>query len=349
MAHSGARRWLSVACILALLVLFAVASRRQTAPIISIRLAESTLPADGTSSTSLEVQSPNRGSLQHLQLYTTDLHRLRIEELNINGDHARATLIAGVVPGMAGIEARLSNGAVTRAELELVLDRTDSEADGTPDFLRLASEADRQAFRRWFAFIAEAQFFQQPDTPAELKDCAGLLRVSFQEALRTHSSSWALGLHLRSAAEVPDVKQYEFPFTPLGSSVFRTRPGQFHARDLHDGTFADFADANTLRRYNTHLVSRDIRLARRGDLLFYRQFGQRSPYHAMIFLDRSQFEEGPDSYVVYHTGPIGNAAGEIRRPTVGELLRHPDPRWRPVPDNPAFLGVYRWNILYGAE
>jgi hypothetical protein len=26
-------------------------------------------------------------------------------------------------------------------------------------------------------------------------------------------------------------------------------------------------------------------------------------------------------------------------------MQHPDPRWRPTPSNPNFLGVYRWNIL----
>ena len=35
----------------------------------------------------------------------------------------------------------------------------------------------------------------------------------------------------------------------------------------------------------------------------------------------------------------------IRRPTVDELLHFPEPDWRPLPDNPSFLGVYRWNIL----
>jgi uncharacterized protein YfaT (DUF1175 family) len=30
---------------------------------------------------------------------------------------------------------------------------------------------------------------------------------------------------------------------------------------------------------------------------------------------------------------------------LADLLHHPDPRWRPEPSNPNFLGVYRWNIL----
>jgi uncharacterized protein YfaT (DUF1175 family) len=48
---------------------------------------------------------------------------------------------------------------------------------------------------------------------------------------------------------------------------------------------------------------------------------------------------------VYHTGLLGGGPGEIRRPTVEELLRHPSPRWRPNVGNGNFLGVYRWNIL----
>ena len=31
--------------------------------------------------------------------------------------------------------------------------------------------------------------------------------------------------------------------------------------------------------------------------------------------------------------------------TLPELLRYPQPEWRPVPGNRTFLGVFRWNIL----
>ncbi len=37
--------------------------------------------------------------------------------------------------------------------------------------------------------------------------------------------------------------------------------------------------------------------------------------------------------------------GEMRRLLLSDLLHHPDARWRPLPDNANFLGVYRWNIL----
>ena len=67
----------------------------------------------------------------------------------------------------------------------------------------------------------------------------------------------------------------------------------------------------------------------------------------MIYLGRSQVEPGSEQYVVYHTGPDGNSPGQIKRLSMAELLDYPDPRWRPVASNPAFLGVYRWNILRG--
>ena len=70
----------------------------------------------------------------------------------------------------------------------------------------------------------------------------------------------------------------------------------------------------------------------------------------MIYVGPSQIEAagGREPLVVYHTGPVGKSAGEIRRPTLAQLMNFPDPRWRPVPSNSNFLGVYRWNILRGA-
>jgi uncharacterized protein YfaT (DUF1175 family) len=57
--------------------------------------------------------------------------------------------------------------------------------------------------------------------------------------------------------------------------------------------------------------------------------------------------------LLYHTGPetpghTGQAiesAGEVRRVRFDELMQHPNPAFRPHPDNPAFLGVYRWRVL----
>lgn len=226
---------------------------------------------------------------------------------------------------------------------------TDRFGDGTPDFLRLDSSADREAFRGWFTAIAEYQALRPPqDLPPEVGDCAALLRYSYRGALHLHSEEWLAENRLEALAYLPSVRKYVYPHTPLGAALFRTRePAAGHeARD-----FAEFADAKTLWQFNTYLVSRDVRLARPGDLLFFRQLEQSSPYHSMIFVGRSRVLQGEASadILVYHTGPMGKSSGEMRRTSVAELLEHPSPRWRPAPGNPNFLGVYRWNILREAE
>ena len=120
----------------------------------------------------------------------------------------------------------------------------------------------------------------------------------------------------------------------MGANLFRIRPGPFLSADLHNGSFAQFADAQTLMQDNTYLVGRDLRMARPGDLIFYRQLEQDSPYdvpgaphyhspfHSMIFCG----EKG----VVYHTGPINHGKGEMRRLLLSDLLHYPDARWRPL-------------------
>ncbi len=228
---------------------------------------------------------------------------------------------------------------------------TDRYADGTPDFLRLDSAADRQSFRRWFTLIAEYQAFRQPaEMPAEIKDCAALLRYTYRNSLRAHDSAWTRETAITPPADPGSISQYRYPFTPLGSALFRVKPGSAAAADLRTGAFAEFADAKTLQSLNTHFISRDLRDARPGDLLFYRQLETGEPYHSMIYVGESIWLPEPISdwrgaVVVYHTGPIGNSPGEMRRVTLAELLNHPSPRWRPVAGNSNFLGVYRWNIL----
>lgn len=220
--------------------------------------------------------------------------------------------------------------------------------DGTPDFLHLDSAADRAAFRQWFVAIAEYQALRPaPDLPPEINDCAALLRYAYRGALHAHNESWLEENKLEGLAFLPSVKKYAYPHTPLGAALFRVRPPWGGTENLK-ASFAEFADAKNLIQFNTFFVSRDVRLAQPGDLLFYRQLEQDSPYHSITFVGRSQFisTEGTDDLiVVYHTGPIGKQPGEMRRIGLSQLLQHPSPRWRPVPGNSNFLGVYRWNIL----
>lgn len=254
-------------------------------------------------------------------------------------DSLEGFLQATVTPGEAKVNL-FWHGSHFTLPLKFVLDPTDSYGDGTPDFLRLHSPEDRKAFRAWFTLLAEIQASQAKDKlPAEISDCAALLRYAYREALHVHDEPWLTGHLPEGETPVPSVRQYQYPQTPLGAALFRVKPGPFNIADLGNGSFAQFADARTLMEWNTHFVSRNLQAAMRGDLLFYRQLEQNSPYHSMIV---SGDKAG---WVIYHTGPIGHARGEMRRVAMADLLRHPDVRWRPLPENTNFLGVYRWNIL----
>ncbi len=216
----------------------------------------------------------------------------------------------------------------------------DTVGDGTPDFLRLHTAEDRIAFRFWFTALAEAAADEPKEKlPPELDDCAALLRWCYRNALHAHDEAWLSTAPASLDLAGPSVRQYAYPFTPFGAALFRVRersavPGEVNGQD-----FAQFADARTLWRYNTFLLSRQVGSARPGDLLFYRQLEQNSPFHSMIVTGTAQ------KWVVYHTGPIGKGPGEVRRVLLDDLIRHPDPRWRPLVQNSNFLGVYRWNIL----
>ena len=256
-----------------------------------------------------------------------------------------AEIHTGVLPGMVRVTVEAANAAPAHFTLTARLALRDSFEDGTPDFLRLDSEPARAAFRRWFTYLAEVQYFQAPEArPAEISDCAALIRYAYRESLRTHEAGWAAAARLPLIPAFDSPGKYEYPFTPLGANLFRIAPGPFRADDLTANAFAQFADAKTLWRYNTHSVSRDLARAEPGDILFYRQS---ETYHSMIYLGQSQIQPDGLTYVLYHTGPRENGPGELRRLTLDELRNFPAAEWRPDTTNPHFLGIYRWNILVG--
>jgi uncharacterized protein len=259
------------------------------------------------------------------------------------------------LPGVcqAAIQANLAQ----RVAPPISLPMTDRFGDGTPDFLRLTDPADRAAFRRWFTLIAQYQTIRPTaEVPPEIQDCASLLRYSYREALKRHDEAWFEATNIVVLAPPGEIRAWSYPRTPLGAALFRVRPGGFASADLNNGAFAQFADAKTLVERNAFFVSRDVRQALPGDLLFYRQFGQSSPWHSMIVV-----RNGAQAEVVYDTGadhshrattsgqanPDHGSPGELRRVLLADLLRHPQPQWRPLPGNPNFLGVYRWDILRG--
>ena len=199
--------------------------------------------------------------------------------------------------------------------------------------LRLADESDRAAFRQWLVLLADAAFYHPP---AEVTDCAALVRYSVRESLRPHTAEWRRLAGLPPIALPPDVASRPSARDGL-LPLFRVAGGS--------GTSAEFADARTIVRWNTTMVSRELEDSRPGDLLYFRQPSQQQPDHLMIVIGRSRFDRSADDFVVYHTGPDGSDPGELRKVRAADLLRHPAPRWRPVASNPAFIGVFRLSAL----
>jgi uncharacterized protein len=307
---------------------------------LTVSAEHSVLPANGYSETKLTALAGNHQPSEIVWAFDSGR---TLAEIDMKGTEVYVR--AGVNPGLVTLVARVPGFPPARTSIQLNLDPTDQFGDGTPDFLRLDNEEDQTAFRQWFALLAESTYFQEEkDRPAEIRDCAALIRFAYREALRRHDAPWANQWHLARPPKIQSVKKYDYPHTAVGAGLFRTKPGAFTPEDLAIGTFAQFADAESLRLYNTHFVSRQMSAARPGDLLFFRQEGHSMPFHTMIFLGSSYFTDGSD-WLVYHTGPSKDRSGEIRRVTVTELQSHPEFCWRPLPQNPAFLGLYRWNIL----
>jgi uncharacterized protein YfaT (DUF1175 family) len=294
------------------------------------------LPADGAPHQAAEIQLSQGGSIAVQKVAFSGIDGTLVREGEMK---AAVVVLSPVNPGMKRVKLQYGGNSADLV-IQFSPDFSDRYGDGTPDLLRLHRSADRSAFRAWFAALADAAATTPPDRlPHEIDDCAALLRWCYRGALHAHDEAWQASMPMDSPPPLTSVLQYSYPFTPLGTNLFRVRSGIFTKSDLTDGAFAQFADARTLMQHNAFFIARDLRAARPGDLLFYRQLEQDSPFHSMILTGAAH------EWAVYDTGPIGAGPGEVRRVAVDDLLHHPDVRWRPIPGNSNFLGVYRWNIL----
>lgn len=221
----------------------------------------------------------------------------------------------------------------------------DADNDGIPDTAELSTHADRESFRRWFTLIAEMQFYRLSDQwNPEQRDCAGLVRFAWREALHRHDRLWFQKMGPGYQAVAPDVSGSDEGL--LGDKLFRTGFGRYQPGD-EVRNFSEFADARTLKNYNAVFVSRDRRQALPGDLLlFYQPWVQKFPYHVMIYLgDQSVAPDGANDWVVYHTGSSPTGEGTVKKVELSVLDHHPDARWRPLESNRNFIGFYRLKIL----
>lgn len=212
----------------------------------------------------------------------------------------------------------------------------DTDRDGYPDVLQLVGQ-DRASFADWFASVAESQFYGiSSDWRPEYRDCSGLARYAFVNALRKHDAAWWAKFEYIPRPRTPEVAAYRFPAPVVSASLFRVAPGPYRADDVNQGRMVGHTTAQYLLNYSTFPVGRDLRRAQRGDLLFFLR-PHLGAYHTMIYL-------GGDR-IVYHTGTSVGDAGEVRLVTLQTLMKHPDAAFHPVADNPNFVGVYRWKIL----
>lgn len=184
----------------------------------------------------------------------------------------------------------------------------DRDQDGFPDAAELTSTEDQVNFLRWFTAIAEAQFYQPSEKwREEERDCAGLVRFAYKEALKRHDSRWLATMPYLKDPVIPDVKRFQYPDIPLlGTAIFRVAEGSFQTEDVRQARFSPWASSQALQRHNTAYVGRNPAGLQKGDLLFFLNIeNPRLPYHVMILLgdDRGVVEGGWEDWLVYHTGP----------------------------------------------
>lgn len=253
-----------------------------------------------------------------------------------------------VLAGCSDVSKARDEAATKRAQPRPEAKWGDADRDGLPNGAELSSFNDRQNFRHWFTGIAEMQFYEMSGAwNAEQRDCSGLVRFAWREALRKHDRQWFQKMGANYEHLAPDVSAYDLERGMLGEKLFRTDAGAFKEADILDGSFSEFADARSLKTFNSTFVGRDRREAVAGDLLFYYQpWVQKYPYHVMIFLGEArEAGEGAADWVVYHTGSSPIDEGAVKKVRLAVLDQHPDPRWRPIESNKNFLGFYRLKIL----
>jgi uncharacterized protein len=138
------------------------------------------------------------------------------------------------------------------------------------------------------------------------RDCAGLVRFSIRQAYKRIAP-----------------KRLE---TPL--FVSNTGP-------------TDFADAEALLEFSFAGLGRDERKLsiKSGDVLAFRQVRESGDvFHLMLVVapaDRAHAE----THVVYHPG---EKDAPVRVGRLSDLMRDAPGEWRPAPENPSFLGFFRF-------
>lgn len=144
------------------------------------------------------------------------------------------------------------------------------------------------------------------------RDCAGLVRYLFWEAMQTHNDAFL--------QHYPAMRS--FPANPP-ASLLRLRPA-WNQDNL--------SAAQLIGR--SRLVGRGmpVNSLKTGDLLYF-QSAELKIRHVMLVV-----RSGASVFLVYHTG---DDRDELRIRTFADISALPEGHWHPEPQNPVFRGVYR--------
>jgi uncharacterized protein YfaT (DUF1175 family) len=175
--------------------------------------------------------------------------------------------------------------------------------------LSAGTKSSEALLRKLVAETAAAQVDAIDPAWAEAqRDCAGLVRFAYRAAYRRLAPA-------------------------------RVDAGLFRG---DDGRPAQFADAAALLRGSFAPLGRDAaaraRLAAGDVVAFSRDEDGLPVLHLMLIVRAEDPAHGP-AQVVYHPGEKGAA---VRAGPLASLARDAPGAWRPVPENPLFLGFYRW-------
>lgn len=209
----------------------------------------------------------------------------------------------------------------------------ESEVTEETSFIPLSDEkALRESITRLALFQAKKL---SPQWEVPQRDCAGLVRFAYREAIRLRSPADGKKLGIPDSLYLPEVSEVSRRIFPDFSQIW-----QVGYDKAGKPRFGSFADAETLISYNFKKKCRDLSLARTADLLvFQNDLESDQPYHLMLFV-----EDRAGNLVVYHNGAEGEDA-QVRVVRISDLMKSPDPVWFPIASNPHFLGVYEWNRL----
>ncbi|MBC7794713.1 MAG: DUF1175 family protein [Clostridia bacterium] len=179
----------------------------------------------------------------------------------------------------------------------------------SPAQAAVGATANGPLLRSIITDTANAQLVRMDDAwPVEQRDCAGLVRFVYRKAYARLSPG-------------------------------EVRRGLF----LASGRYSAFADARTLlyggsfKALGRSPALRESLIT--GDLVAFRRADDDDAVYHLMLIVRPQDRAHDAAWVVYHPGSRDQG---VRGGPLRDLERDAPREWQPVPENPAFLGYFRF-------